>query len=427
MFDMEKRNYISEVRESISPIIATKELTELQVSMQHSVEKLIHHKVNQKVPIKEFQPLLRAKIDSFRMKGNKWLEADKQKNSILKEHDLRFQLTKINFELNEKSYTILSEKDQPLIYFGHQISDENSFIVHHGSSINKTSNSSELDSMKTYNSIHGITMNYKIDVDISNWQQMVLFRMKWILTAAIGLLLAVILLFFIMIRSLIRQKKNLEIKTDFVNNITHELKTPLTAIDLIIKSFQKSEIADNPVKRDEMFQTLERQNHRIQRIVDQVMETSLNHSFEKQRINISFYLKQIVDDFISQTHRLKAQIEDREIILKTNPIQLERVLQNLLENAQKYSPKGSEILLKSYLSNDKYCIEIIDQGIGIPEKEHLKIFDKFYRISEGNQHNVKGLGLGLFLSKQIIRDLGGEIVVKSKIKQGSKFTIELPL
>ena len=426
VYDLEKGNYQQEVKKTIEPVADAPELDVLQDSLQESIKKLVFRKIVDSLSENQFKNLLFHQTDSIRKLGNLFIKSQEKDYPILKEIRLRYQYTEIIFRNDSIVDSILTLTQKPMIYFGHEFGEKESFNLSYGNWYNNSNreNDDEKGQVKINN--YWFSVKHSVDVDLSNWEYKVLLRMKWILFAAVGLLIAVIILFFWMYRSLIKQKKIAEVKTDFANNITHELKTPMTSLALIIKSLKNEEINQNPEKRMELIQALERQNKRIQNITDRVLESSMNYQNELKKENIVQFLNEISSDFKSETHVFKTDIKPEEFYVKTDLSQLERVIQNILENAIKYSPLNSEILLKSYQSNSEYIIEIQDQGKGIATKDQSKIFDKFHRVSQGNQHNTKGLGLGLFLSKQIMTSLGGTISVNSKINEGSTFILKIP-
>lgn len=427
VYDLEKRNYQQEVRKTIEPVSDAPELDVLQDTLQESIKKLVFKKITDSLSEQQFRTLLFRQTDSIRKLGNLFIKSQEKDYPILKEVRLRYQYTEIIFKNDSIIDSILTLTQNPLVYFGHELEKKEFFNLSYGNWYNNSSSKKDDEKGGVQNEAYWFSIRHTVDVDLSNWEYKVLLRMKWILIAAIGLLVAVIILFFWMYRSLIKQKKIAEVKTDFANNITHELKTPMASLALIIKSLKNEEINQNPEKRMELIHSLERQNKRIQNITDRVLESSMNYQNELKKENIVRFLKEISSDFKTETHTFQTEIEPGELYLKTDLSQLERVIQNILENAQKYSPRNSGILLKSYESNSEYIIEIHDQGKGIPANEHKKVFDKFYRVSEDNKHNTKGLGLGLYLSKQIIENLGGTISVRSKLGGGSTFILKIPI
>ena len=271
-------------------------------------------------------------------------------------------------------------------------------------------------------------------MNISQWERIVLGRMSGILIGSILLLLFVVGLFYYSIKNLIKQKKVADVKTDFVNNITHELKTPLATLSLASKSLKQKEILESPKAFENTLGILDRQNSRLQKLIDQVMSNSLGSEelvLNKEQIIDNNYFKNIIDDFSlsvqSQTLNIQTQIEPKEVILRIDTILFTTALFNILENAVKYGKESVEIKISTRLLNDHYEIEVSDNGIGISEKNQKYIFDKFYRVASGNIHNVKGLGLGLFYTKQVVDAHDGNIQMKSQANKGTTFTITIPV
>lgn len=418
-YHLTSETYVNEVKKEIAPVVESPELDTLEDRFLSRIKFICLKKANDSISFAQFNKEIRFVADSVSRVSQIFIQSQVADYPILKEINLRSQLTMILFETNGVYDTLLRLTDKPVIYIGKNFQGK-PFNINRGTSYSSVDTETEKP-VKYFYKHH-----QNFDIDISNFQQKIWGKMMWMLIAAVGLILAVILLFFWMYRSLIKQKKIAEVKTDFANNITHELKTPMTSLALIIKSLKNEEINQDPEKRNELIVSLERQNKRIHNITDRVLESSMNYQTELKKENIVQFLKELSSDFKSATHTLKTDIHPEKLIVKTDLFQLERVVQNVLENAQKYSPDSSEIKLVSYQLNAEYIIEIQDQGKGIPGKEQSKIFDKFYRISEGNQHNTKGLGLGLFLSKRTMENLGGTISVKSKPGEGSTFILKIP-
>lgn len=266
-------------------------------------------------------------------------------------------------------------------------------------------------------------------VSVKNWEQIVLKRMATLLILAVLSIIILITLFVIALKSLIKQKKISDVKTDFINNITHELKTPLTTLSVSTKILERSEIQQNEALLNSVVETISRQNMRLQNIVDQVMNNSLGHDeieLQKEKINPNVLLKTIVDDFHLAFPEVKIHSEftDTKVNLHIDKFHLTTAINNVLENAVKYGCQ--KITLKTVLHNSKFTISIEDDGIGISKSKQSQLFEKFYRVNQGNLHNVKGLGLGLYYVNQIIKAHKGSVKVVSDIGKGSLFTISIP-
>jgi K+-sensing histidine kinase KdpD len=174
-----------------------------------------------------------------------------------------------------------------------------------------------------------------------------------------------------------------------------------------------------------LLQSLGRQHEKIRLIVDSVLESAMATAVvvEKEELEITDFLHKYFRDLTLENHRLLVEIEPRSQILLTNEVALEKVLNIFIDNAAKYSKAGSVIQVKSYIQDNHYYIGITDQGRGIALEYHGDIFDKFYRIPEINSHNVKGLGLGLYLAKQTAIQIGVQLSLKSKPGSGSTFIL----
>lgn len=197
---------------------------------------------------------------------------------------------------------------------------------------------------------------------------------------------------------------------------------------MILKSLARKEVQDNPRQFNELLQSLTRQQAKIQQTMDSVLESAMlmEPGVEMKETDITAYLTAYVNDIKLGAHTLKTTIDAKPQSIKTNLPGLEKALNNLIDNAVKYSPEGSVIGLSAYTDTAAYIIKITDYGPGIAANYHGLIFNKFYRIPEQNKHTVKGLGLGLYISKHTINGLGGSLTLTSKQGQGSIFTIKLP-
>ncbi len=283
-----------------------------------------------------------------------------------------------------------------------------------------------------------IEFEFRVDtqdrMNISEWKRIVLGRMVTILVGSILLLLFVVGLFYYSISNLIKQKKVADVKTDFINNITHELKTPLATLAIATKSLKKQEIVEAPEAFENTLGIVERQNSRLQKLIDQVMTNSLGSEdlvLHKEQLVDDVYFKNIVSDFSlsvqSKDLNIALEIEPKEVMLRIDRFLFTTALLNILENAVKYGKETVAIKVQTQLKNNQYQIDISDNGIGISEKNKEVIFDKFYRVTSGNVHNVKGLGLGLYYTKQVIDAHSGEISLQSELHKGTTFSIIIPV
>lgn len=270
-------------------------------------------------------------------------------------------------------------------------------------------------------------------MDIAGWKNIVLKQMIGLLLLSLLIFSIVIGLLYYSIKSLITQKKIADIKTDFVNNITHELKTPLATLTLATKMLKKDEVKQQQQLVDNTVNTIERQNKRLQKLIDQVLNNSLGYSeiqLNKETVNIEDYMNTLLDDF-SLSVKQKNVVINRHFSITKSTIQVDKfyittALLNILENAVKYS--GEEIIINCNIdTKNTLKISIKDNGIGVSEKHQKQVFDKFFRAGNKEIHNVKGLGLGLYYTNQILKAHDGNIKVESNKAQGTTFILTIPL
>ncbi|MFM9989034.1 sensor histidine kinase [Flavobacterium sp.] len=281
----------------------------------------------------------------------------------------------------------------------------------------------------TLNSDFKLLTEDALYVSVANWETIILRRMAMILCFAILSILTLITLFVIAIKALIKQKKVSDIKTDFINNITHELKTPLATLAISTKILERKDIRDNEKHFDNLVATISRQNNRLQQLIDQVLNNSLEDSeieLQKEKINSEIFLNSIINDFkiSNPSIVISTEFKSIETSLFLDKFHLTTAIQNVLENAVKYG--CNHINIRTSLVNNQFNISIQDDGIGISKSKHSLLFDKFYRVEQGNLHNTKGLGLGLFYVNQIIEAHQGTIAVISDLGKGAVFNISIP-
>ncbi len=298
--------------------------------------------------------------------------------------------------------------------------DTNEFIDRRGDSISISSYDFEVRTTQ--------------EIQVPNWKSLVLRRMWVLIVGSIILFLFVIGLLYYSIKNLITQKKIAEVKTDFINNVTHELKTPLATLGIATKSLRNEAIKSNPDAFNNTLGIVERQNSRLQKLIDQVLTNSLSAEelqLNKEQVSDNVFFKNLLSDFEIATQHAHLTVLNKvyspEVLLRIDRFHLTTALLNVLENAVKYGKDQVTVTVTTRLVNRNYCIEISDNGTGISPADQKAIFDKFYRAGNSNVHNVKGLGLGLYFTHQIITAHGGTISLKSIENEGSTFTIKLPL
>jgi len=261
---------------------------------------------------------------------------------------------------------------------------------------------------------------------IDNWERLILGRMAGLFVFSVLLLAFVVILFYLSLRNLITQKKISDIKTDFVDNITHEFKTPIATMDIAIKTFERGDITREQLST--AIAIIKRQNTRLQSLFSQVKDASLS-SFAiapEKFTHISVEdIKEIIHDFKTAHPKLSIELNaPQDMVFNMGKSHFYTILINVLDNAIKY---GANSIAIAFMTNERdTTISIQDDGPGIPVNERKAVFEKFYRVEKGNIHNTKGLGLGLFYVSQVVKAYGGDIRVEDNAGNGAHFTIILP-
>lgn len=423
-YTLQKENFIKEIKNAINKI---------EVDKYEKENNETIHQAFLKIYIKDSLKSKKAKLKQFYnakdlINAKNTFLFQKKLDSLFPNYKIKYKQEIIEFVLqqDDKIDTLLQISDCPMLIFGSEFETQNTFLF--DNEITKISNNVNQSNSVIFTSRkHNIQLKSNSYIDISNWKWEVLKRMSTLLILSFAIILSIILLFYILYKKMLQQKKISEIKTDFANNITHELKTPLASLFLIVKSLEQKEIYNNQEKVKEMSEALKRQYERLQNVVDNVIGSSIsNDEIELEAYNIKDFLQKYLENFNSNQHFLKTSILDNDVFINTNVSRLENVLNNLLDNAMKYSSANSEIEVFTTINEKFYIIGIKDSGIGISKENQKKIFDKFYRVSEINLHTTKGLGLGLYLCKELVTKLGGNLKLKSDLGKGSEFYIELP-
>ncbi|MEX2594447.1 MAG: HAMP domain-containing sensor histidine kinase [Anditalea sp.] len=232
-----------------------------------------------------------------------------------------------------------------------------------------------------------------------------------------------------------RQKQLSQLKNDFINNLTHELKTPIFASSLILKIIKEKKYKFSSSTLDYHISLLEKENHQLKNKVEKVLELTVlereNPGLNWQETDIHEIIHQktgVYQILISAKNgNLNYKLGAEKSSIFGDPMHIGNILDNLLDNAIKYSENAPEIGIYTYNEDDDLVLEISDKGMGIDSKNLPYIFDKFYRVSHGNLHQTKGFGLGLSYVKMMTELHGGKITFASRVGEGSTITLNFPL
>ena len=248
----------------------------------------------------------------------------------------------------------------------------------------------------------------------------------------------VLLITFIITLVLVfRQKKLTEIKNDFINNMTHELKTPIASISLAAQMLGDESVNKSPSMMQHLGGVINDESKRLRFLVEKVLQMSMfdrqKTVFKKKELDLNEVVEQIANSFTLRVEhtggKIYTDIGAVDSKIYVDEVHFQNVINNLLDNAVKYRKpdKPIDIYLKTWNEGDKLYLSVRDTGLGIKKENLKKIFDKFYRVHTGNRHDAKGFGLGLAYVKTIVDQHDGEIHVDSDYGKGTTFTITLPV
>ena len=272
-------------------------------------------------------------------------------------------------------------------------------------------------------------LNTQSGFTVNNLGKSILLKLISILSFSFFLLLAVVYVFYVSIKNIIKQKKIADVKTDFTNSITHEFNTPLAALNVSLSALKsKTETENDPLVQNAV-STIERQYRRLKDLVNHATQHSLNASdikLDAVATKNQQFLTDAVSDFVHTHPYIKVSYlpTDAVVTLLVDQFHFTTAINNLLDNAAKYG--NGLVVIKSFKENNWYKISVTDNGAGIPKEKLQIIFDKFTRLQRGNIHTVKGLGLGLYYARQIVYAHNGKISVESEHGKGTTFTISIP-
>ncbi len=265
-------------------------------------------------------------------------------------------------------------------------------------------------------------------------EKYILSQLNAMLGTSIVLILIIISSFAFTIFTIFRQKKLSVMKNDFINNMTHELKTPISTISLACQALSDQDVQKSETLYQNYINVINEENERLGLLTEKVLQTAL---IEKARIRLNITgldLHELIDNAI-QKIGLQVKARHGQVItrfaadysyVRADKIHLTNIFSNLLDNANKYSPHSPHITVSTENTSKGVLVHVEDEGVGISRANQKKIFDNLYRVSKGNIHDVKGFGLGLSYVKAIAEKHGGYVSLESEPMKGSRFTVFIP-
>ncbi len=257
--------------------------------------------------------------------------------------------------------------------------------------------------------------------------------LKWQLIGSFALIIITLYCFYFAVRIILRQKKVSDIKNDFINNVTHELKTPIATIGLATEALLDKNIVQNQLSKQRYLHTIQGECEKLDARVQEVLEVAYYEEnplvLSREKVDLSVIIQEGIKSCAGLIEKSNSEVVlnvPTKCWISADKDKIKLVVGNLLENAIKYSNSKPLIKIEVEEQDLNYKFIVQDQGIGIKKMELSKIFNKFYRVSNGNLHNVKGFGLGLYFVKKIIELHNGKIWVRSDQNEGTIFYILLP-
>jgi two-component system, OmpR family, phosphate regulon sensor histidine kinase PhoR len=274
-----------------------------------------------------------------------------------------------------------------------------------------------------------------LSIVIPDYKSVVMKQMRWMIFGVVFFTLIIITSFYVTVSTLVRQKKLSEIKNDFINNMTHEFKTPLATISLAVDAMRNEKVVHDREKSAYFSGIIKEENKRMNKQVETILQAALIDRQELQLnlqpLHVNEVIRRVMDNFKLQLDDIHANVvlllEDGYDMAEADEVHFTNLISNLIDNAIKYSRDKLMIRVQTLRTGKNISIRIEDNGIGMTKETQRRIFEKFYRAHTGNVHNVKGFGLGLSYVKSVVDAHNGRIKVERTVGKGTVFILEIPL
>ncbi|MEO3402892.1 HAMP domain-containing sensor histidine kinase [Mucilaginibacter sp. CAU 1740] len=427
-YELTRSQYETEIKTALVRMAGTPVAAGFEDRINDSLKSMAGRYAAGQISKKTFFSAFGQKIASVRT------AADRYFTTVIRDSlhldGVRYQagFRELIIEYNGKRDTLLSSADRVWFFTGQRTDTAGLLALNHEASRVGDYEKTKLTGQARKQTSLYVQSLIVRNADNAGWQRQVLRRMAGVLLLAAAIIVAAILLFYMVFRAMFRQKRLADIRTDLANNLTHELRTPLSAAGLALKSLQRREAKQDPRLSEELIATLQRQFEKLQGITDSVLDDAMGMAVRPslKPTVIAAWLKNYARDAGNGRPGFRSEIDGSGYMLRTDTRLLEKAMDNLLDNAFKYGRPGGEVELKGYPERGAYYIRVQDNGPGISKPYQQLVFDRFYRVPEQDQHNVKGLGLGLHAARQAIAAIGGSLSLQSEPGQGCTFTIQLP-
>jgi two-component system phosphate regulon sensor histidine kinase PhoR len=270
---------------------------------------------------------------------------------------------------------------------------------------------------------------------VPNVKHIIFNQLRWMIAGAALFSLILLAAFYVTVSALLRQKKLSEIKNDFINNMTHEFKTPLATISLAVDALRNEKVLESREKLNYFSGIIKEENKRMNKQVETILQAALTDRQELQLNLKPMHVHQVIHKALEnfslqlQDRQGKAELSlnAKDDLIHADEVHFTNLVSNLIDNAVKYSKDNLLIKIQTFSNHKSITVRIEDNGIGMSKETVKRIFEKFYRAHTGNLHNVKGFGLGLSYVKTVVDAHQGKIKVESVLNKGTSFIIDIPL
>ena len=408
-----------------------------QEQMRHRIQDgvtlagntLVQHKSNYNYNIdpKTFHNLITDELEYLRPNTVGQRLTTTQITDIIKKAFHTYDLDEVKFEFGVATVTgagVMEKQSKNFVNVYNENSPKDYPVIY---PLNSPSGS-ETENLSPNEILIVIMLNYRSLVFESLWLPII---------SAIVFTLLIMTAFYLTVRTMLRQKKLSEIKNDFINNMTHEFKTPLATISLAVDALRNEKVVSDKEKMSYFSTIIKEENKRMNRQVETILKAALMDKQEVQLLLRPLHAHQVIKDVVENfTLQLEEKNGKAEVLLNAendfidaDEVHFSNLIINLIDNAIKYSKEDQPPIIRITTQSTPKSIVIVieDNGIGMNKETVKRVFEKFYRAHTGNLHNVKGFGLGLSYVKTMVEAHGGEIKVDSVLGKGSTFTMEFPL
>jgi two-component system, OmpR family, phosphate regulon sensor histidine kinase PhoR len=283
--------------------------------------------------------------------------------------------------------------------------------------------------------VEGLATLEKLIIVVPDFKNQVWQSLRWIIIVAIIFMIIIITAFYVTVKSLLNQKKLSEIKSDFINNMTHEFKTPLATISLAVDALRNEKVMADKEKTKYFSSIIKEENIRMNKHVETILQAAVMERQELQLnltpLHVHEVIQSILDNYVLQLQDKQGDIQlllnAKNDMVNADEVHFSNLISNLIDNAIKYSNEKPAIVISTRSTKKHLVIRVEDNGIGMSKETVKRVFEKFYRAHTGNLHDVKGFGLGMSYVKTVIEAHKGKIKVESTLGKGSVFTVEMPL